>query len=452
MAQYDPKVIRSSFRGCVRTYYSYDDELYAGTFPEEWAMDHAPETGPKDCENCRNLCFNGVFLGYCGNCAIHVYNGTRCKGFISPGVELHNSYNHDYDSAFDLYLYEVNLHDVGDTDIHDTMAEIINRYASEFIHRNPRDVLAAFARMNDELCGNGDSECKECVEYSIDTNGTHEHMTDHNEERMGYDYDIAAATADAAYDDADYPDQNEHVAEAGPSAFDWDESGRRRFYRMGYDEYRMDYDSDADADADADADELCGQGYGQVDIDYVIDVHNRRQSNEVCETSVKYSGPRPFDDGDDDVNDTEDIGLSMPEEDFDYLWDWNAEQNRQDLSVEPACSMNTQESVPEPDMPLDESDAETDTETEPDVPLDETVHCMICENTKYNCACDEDIIHQSVFCYTCENPRYVCECDEESRNKTHYCLHCEKVKYNCICVDENSVYMRVARKYCMQHC
>jgi len=373
MAQYDPQVIRSSFRGCVRTYYSYDDELYAGTFPEEWAQDHAPGTGPKECENCRNLCFNGVFLGYCGNCAIHVYNGTRCKGFISPGVELHNSYNHDYDSAFDLYLYEVNLHDVGDTDFHDTMAEIINRYASEFIHRNPRDVLAAFARMNDELFGN---------------------------------------------------DEEAEIAQLN--------------------------------------DELCGQGYGQVDIDYVIDAHNRRQAN----------GPRPFDDGDDDGDDAEDNGLSMPEEDFDYLWDWTAEQNHQDLSIEHVCSMNTQESVPDPDTPLDESDTDTDmpldesdtetdlpvdesdteTETEPDMLLDETVHCMICENTKYNCACDEDIIHQSVFCYTCENPRYVCECDEESRNKTHYCLDCEKVKYNCICVGENSVYMRVARKYCMQHC
>ena len=77
---------------------------------------------------------------------------------------------------------------------------------------------------------------------------------------------------------------------------------------------------------------------------------------------------------------------------------------------------------------------------------------MICENTKFTCACDEDLIHQSVFCYTCENPRYICNCSEESRNQTHYCLHCTKVKYQCICVGENSVYLRVARKYCMQQC
>jgi len=356
MAQFNALEIRSSFRGCVRTYYSYDDELYAGTFPEEWAQNHAPGTGPKECENCRdNGCWNGVFMGYCGNCAIHVYNGTRGKGFISPGEEFDIPENREFESVFDTYLYDVNLHDVGDTDFCDSLANAVNRYASEFIHRNPRDVLAGFKRMEDDLCGNGEDH----VDYVIDTNGTPYADVDKEELFLKYD----------------------------------------------------------------------GQGYSQADIDYVIAANSRRLVDEEFVQS---------------------------DDEYDYDYDWNSgrdgKQYYHDISNPPPLrrddSLNTQESVPDPDMFSDESDAEPYTEA--DIPLDETVHCMICENTKYNCACDEDIIHESVFCYTCENPRYVCECDEESRNKTHCCLHCEKVKYNCICVGENSVYLRVARKYCMQ--
>ena len=392
MAQFNALEIRSSFRGCVRTYYSYDDELYAGTFPEEWAKDHAPETGPKECENCRDHGFwNGVFMLYCANCAIYVYEGTRGKGASGPGEEFDIPKNRGFESAFDTYLYNVNLHDVGDTDFCDSLANAVNRYASEFIHRNPRDVLAAFARMNDELYGKdkhadededkGEGEYEDDVGYFIDTNGTH--MTD---------------------------------------------------------ELFSKYD---------------GKGYSEVDIDYVIAANNRRQAEEDCRT--------------------------MNRDDFDYYWNSgeSVEQYYRDIGEsltrvtdsamsrrldEDKCLLNTHqsmvedvpESVPEHEMCLDDSDSDSysdsdsDSDTDQDMPLDETVHCMICENTKYCCACDEDVIHQSVFCYTCENPKYNCNCSEESRNQTHYCLDCTKVKYNCICVGENSVYMRIARKYCMQ--
>ncbi len=96
MAQHDPQVIRSSFRGCVRTYYSYDDELYAGTFPEEWAKDHAPETGPKECENCRDHGFwNGVFMLYCANCATSTCMTSATQTFVihlrMPSTDTHPS-------------------------------------------------------------------------------------------------------------------------------------------------------------------------------------------------------------------------------------------------------------------------------------------------------------------------------------------------------------------------
>ena len=173
MAQFNPKKFQSFYHGNVRTYYSYDDELYAGTFPESWAKNHSLCTGPKECECCRKVGWNGVFVGYCEKCAIHVYNGARGKGFISPGKESYHPLNIEYDSAFDTYLRGVNLHDVGDPDIYDSLANIINQYAADFIYRNPRNVLAAFESMTDELNDKYDDECM----YFIDNYGLRHSMT-----------------------------------------------------------------------------------------------------------------------------------------------------------------------------------------------------------------------------------------------------------------------------------
>jgi len=182
MAQFNPKRFRSFYRGRVKMYYSYDDELYAGTFPEIWAKNHSLCTGPKECMCCRNVGWNGVFVGYCEKCAIHVYNGTRGKGFISPGKESEHPLNLAYDSAFDTYLRDVNLHDVGDPDIYDSLANIINQYAADFIYRNPRDVLAAFERMTDELSDNDDGYGEDYgegnIEYFIDSYGIGHPITD----------------------------------------------------------------------------------------------------------------------------------------------------------------------------------------------------------------------------------------------------------------------------------
>ena len=343
MAQFNALEIRPSFRGCVKTYYSYDDELYAGTFPEEWAKDHAAETGPKDCDNCRdNGCWNGVFMLYCANCAIHVYEGTRGKGASGPGEEIDIPENRGFESAFDTYLYNVNLHDVGDTDFCDSLANAVNRYASELIHRNPRDVLASLKRMNDELYGEGEYEDEgqgQCdyeddVDYFIDTNGTH--MTD---------------------------------------------------------ELFSKYD---------------GQGYSEVDIDYVIAANNRRQAEEDCRTMNRDDFDYYWNSGESVEQYYRDIGESVklirhPSTEFSRVTDSamsrSLDENQCLLNTQESMVEDVPESVPEHDMLLDESDTDSDSDTEPDMPLDETVHCMICENTKYCCACDEDVIYEKVFGY-----------------------------------------------------
>ena len=80
MAQFNPKEF--VICGDNRQYYSYDGELYTGTFPREWVENHLPETGPKDCKNCLTYgSWNGVFIGYCLNCSRFDYKYKRGWGF-----------------------------------------------------------------------------------------------------------------------------------------------------------------------------------------------------------------------------------------------------------------------------------------------------------------------------------------------------------------------------------
>jgi hypothetical protein len=90
------------------SYYSYRGELYIRQFPMMWAKSHAPGTGPEECENCSfHGSWNGVFIGYCANCAQYEYEYQRGHGFIEHGEEL------DLDiiplRAMDTYLYGVDL-------------------------------------------------------------------------------------------------------------------------------------------------------------------------------------------------------------------------------------------------------------------------------------------------------------------------------------------------------
>ena len=120
MAQFNPKEFIYHYRNGKPAYYSYDEELYCGTFPEEWVLDHFPDTGPKECGNCAYYgSWNGVFIGYCANCAC-MYNGERGQGFIDIGKEC--DYTFDFPSVFDTYLKDLSPDDVGDKDFMDSAA------------------------------------------------------------------------------------------------------------------------------------------------------------------------------------------------------------------------------------------------------------------------------------------------------------------------------------------
>jgi len=62
--------------------------VYHECFPEEWLDTHAPGTGPKECANCRWYgSLDGMFIGYCMNCAQYVYEGERGRGLYGDGLE-----------------------------------------------------------------------------------------------------------------------------------------------------------------------------------------------------------------------------------------------------------------------------------------------------------------------------------------------------------------------------
>jgi hypothetical protein len=132
MAQFNPKEFVYHYRSGKPAYYSYDEELYCGTFPEEWAENHLPGTGPKDCNNCAYFgSWNGVFLGYCANCADYEYNGECGRGFVDCGKENDAEEVQDYSSAFDTYLKDVTPDDVGDKDFMDS-AQMLRDEESEY--------------------------------------------------------------------------------------------------------------------------------------------------------------------------------------------------------------------------------------------------------------------------------------------------------------------------------
>jgi hypothetical protein len=79
--------------------------IYHEHFPQEWAVNHEPGTGPHECLNCADYgCVEDIFIGYCANCAIYVYKGTRGRGFMGDGVEYHDDDVMEFPSAFDTYL------------------------------------------------------------------------------------------------------------------------------------------------------------------------------------------------------------------------------------------------------------------------------------------------------------------------------------------------------------
>ena len=101
-------------------FYQYNGELYAKQFPTEWAQNHLEGTGPHSCTNCRAFgSWNGVFIGYCVNCAQYDYEFSRGHGFLKPGQEIRKK-NATTLSAMQSYLKDIEPDSIGDREIFDS--------------------------------------------------------------------------------------------------------------------------------------------------------------------------------------------------------------------------------------------------------------------------------------------------------------------------------------------
>lgn len=68
-------------------YYTVGYYKYANSFPKEWAQSHLSGTGPEQCGNCYEYgSIDGVFVGYCLNCARYDYNCERGPGMDTGAV------------------------------------------------------------------------------------------------------------------------------------------------------------------------------------------------------------------------------------------------------------------------------------------------------------------------------------------------------------------------------
>jgi hypothetical protein len=176
MAQFNPKEFVYHYRNGKPAYYSYDEELYCGTFPENWVEDCLEGTGPKECGNCAYYgSWNGVFLGYCANCAQYAYNGERGHGFIDIGKEC--DYNPEVcgPSVFDTYLKGLYPDEVGDKDFMDSAALVnyidasSNTFEELLVNVDDKTFEEKYPDIDiDEVNAYYDEQCEQDVTYTLD--------------------------------------------------------------------------------------------------------------------------------------------------------------------------------------------------------------------------------------------------------------------------------------------
>jgi hypothetical protein len=107
-------------------WFSVECEPYTKTFPYEWAINHLPNTGPKECRNCQhNGSWNGVFVCYCTDCAT-LYDGLRGPGMAGPFYNGENLLKSEIDSplaAMNTYMKGIKFSDIGDKDFCDSVGQ-----------------------------------------------------------------------------------------------------------------------------------------------------------------------------------------------------------------------------------------------------------------------------------------------------------------------------------------
>ena len=115
----------TTYNADLTNYYVHMDNLYSNHFPQLWAVEEHPSCGPNNCDMCREVgTWNGVFIGYCSNCAITHHQGKRGRGLLQEGFESRSEDVSEYPSIFDTYLAGINMNDIGDTRIDDSQERI----------------------------------------------------------------------------------------------------------------------------------------------------------------------------------------------------------------------------------------------------------------------------------------------------------------------------------------
>jgi hypothetical protein len=146
-----------------RVCYSYYGIYYADSFQQEWALHHLPQTGPHECLNCLYYgTYNGIFIGYCLNCANNEYSGTR-------GNSINGKLNHNDFDVINLSLFH-SLHILKKDDLVDVtdILDMINDKYDALIDLDDEDD-------HDDSVSENDTELKS---FNTDDLYSHNNGTD----------------------------------------------------------------------------------------------------------------------------------------------------------------------------------------------------------------------------------------------------------------------------------
>ena len=101
-------------------YFTHSDGYkYVDTFPRDWLENEHPTCGPINCPNCRTYgSINGIFVGYCVNCACSDFEGKRGNGFIGENrqyyIEVGQFFNPEKNRIENKFEVTNEINDIGD--------------------------------------------------------------------------------------------------------------------------------------------------------------------------------------------------------------------------------------------------------------------------------------------------------------------------------------------------
>ena len=153
------------------TFYSYDNELYCPSFPKVWVTSHLSGSGPKECYNCSYYgSWNGVFIGYCSNCAEHIYNNTRGYGFNTRWEEVIPINCDPSASAMSSYLLNINFDLIGDKELFNSKKkkmQLFNNHSTlPLISKYPVQINYDDYNISDEINDFSDNETNSTASYT----------------------------------------------------------------------------------------------------------------------------------------------------------------------------------------------------------------------------------------------------------------------------------------------